>query len=145
MDRILEFTLSSEDWGDVKVMRPIPVEDDPWGDLAPLKGTPLGDLIPRVSGESFSHATHGFVTPLMREIGPDPSALVRLLPKPKNCASINKCIMADKEKCVPGPSMPDCYIIPGDYDSVTAFAALMVLRAWKEGRYVVIVDGPEFG
>ena len=145
MDKIVEFTLSTTEWGEVKIFRPLPIGDEPWGQLAPLKGTPWGDQIPVVSGEVYSHATHGHATPLMRVIGPPPLALMKKIPKDfRICSSIRSCIMADRAVCHPCLKMPDCYVPPGA--SVEALlAATSVLLAWKEGRYVVIVEGPEFG
>ncbi len=144
-DKLLEFTLNTTDWGVVKILRPIPLNGDPWGDLAPLKGTPWGDQIPVVSGEVFSHATHGYATPLMRVIGPPTHALMKQIPaKYRICASINDCIMKDLEVCHPCPKMPDCHVTP-DVGTELALLISIVLLAWKEKRYVVIVEGPEFG
>ena len=144
MDSLLEFTLSTTDWGEVKILRPLPIGDDIWGNLAILKGTPWGDQFPIVSGEVFSHATHGHATPLMRVIGPPPMALMKKIPsKFRVCAQIHSCIMADPKVCFPCPEVPDCFTPPG-MDSETHQAVQRVLEAWKEGRYVVIVEGPEF-
>jgi len=143
-DRYVEFTLSDEVWGDIKILRPIPLPDEPWGILAPLKSTLWKDLIPVVSGEVFSHATHGHLTPLVRVIGPPPEALLRLIPKKyRVCASFRGCLAADKKVCHPCLEVPECYMAPGLSDDDAMLASLVIL-AWKEGRYVVIVDGDEF-
>jgi len=144
-EKLLEFTLTTKDWGEVKILRPIPTETDSWGDLSPLKGTPWGDQLPIVSGEVFSHATHGHATPLMRVIGPPPWALMKKLPKNcRVCSLIRSCVMADLKVCYPCLEMPDCYNPPNVSDEIAMLASI-VLLAWKENRYVVIVEGPEFG
>jgi len=145
MDKILTFSLNTRDWGVLKILRPIPLLEDPWGSLALLKGTPWGDLLPVVDGEAFSHATHGHATPLMKVIGPPPEALLRMIPKKyRSCDSFNNCIMSDPAVCYPCRKVPDCYVPPGVPEDVSVLAALVV-SCWKEDRYVVIVEGAEFG
>lgn len=150
IDKIAEFSLDTRDWGTIKILRPYPTpisedEEDPWGQLSILKGTPWGDQLPIVSGEVFSHATHGHATPLMRVIGPPPEALLtKIQKKYRVCASSKNCIIYDPKVCHPCKKMPGCYVPPGVNEEV-AEAVGVVLAAWQEGRYVVIVEGPEFG
>ena len=47
------------------------------------------------------------------------------------------------DKCRPGQGVPDCYEPPG-LEGEVAMLATTVALAWREGRYVVVVDGPEF-
>ena len=145
MDKVHEFTLDTVDFGGLKILRPISTEENPWGNLSILRDTPWGDQIPVVSGEVYSHATHGYALPLMKVIGPPPEALLRMIPqKFRGCASSKDCLMIDYEVCQPCVKMPDCYIPQGVSESI-ALAASLVMLAWKEGRYVVIVEGMEFG
>ena len=140
---VARYTLPSDEWGEVMVLRPIPNANGPWGDMALLEGTPWGDLITHVSGEAMSHALHGFVTPLMREIGPHPHRLARRVPAEyRECAIHAGCALSTSE-CHPGPTLPGCYVPPLLTPEVRQIAAV-VAAAWQEGRYVVIVEGPEF-
>lgn len=144
MSEIAEITISSKEWGDVKVLRPIPKLSDPWGILAPLRETPWAASIPVVSGLVFSHALHGLVVPLMNVIGPEPHALLRLIPAEyRRCAEFKPCIMRDAAVCHPCVGLPDCYV-PPEVAPEARDAARTVALAWRDGRYVVVVEGPEF-
>jgi hypothetical protein len=141
--KFLEFTITCKEWGTRRVLRPLPSVGDPWGILAPLRETPLRPLIPEVSGEAMSHALHGHVTPLMREIGPDPSALLRRAARIyPECAERKQCI-AKSDRCVPSPKLPECFMPEGCTPEL-AEIIVRVLLSWKEGRYVVVVVGDEF-
>ena len=149
LNQLLEFSLDTTDWGIVKILRPIPITvgetENAWGQLSPLQGTPWGNLLPIVSGEVFSHATHGHATPLMRVIGPPPEALLRKIPKKfRVCGQSKNCVGYDPETCYPCAKMPGCYCPPGVDEDLAEMVARVVL-AWQEDRYVVIVEGPEFG
>ena len=141
--RLARFTVRGDggDWGDIKIMRPTPVDGDPWGDLAPLRETPWGDLITVVSGEALSHALHGHVVPLVRELGPHPHRLSRRVAD-QRCALWKGCVIAGDD-CQPGKTLPECYSAP-DLSLEAALAARAVALAWKEERYVIVVQGPEF-
>ena len=140
---LARFNLDSKEWGRVLILRPIPRGDDPWGALAPLKGTPWGDLLPIVSGEVFSYACYGHITPLMNEIGRPPRGLSRKVPADYRLCTLRHegCLMAS-DKCQPGPDLPHCYR-PPNLAVEAQRAATVVALAWQEGRYVVVVDGPE--
>ena len=142
--KLARFTIDSDDWGQILVMRPVPRGGDPWGDLAPLRETPWGDLITIVSGESLSFALHGDVTVLMREIGPHPRGLSKKVPKEYRWCTLHKsgCLTAS-DKCEPGPNLPFCYSPPNLPEEARLPAAAVAL-AWQEGRYVVVVEGQEF-
>jgi len=137
-NRLNEFTLSDG----TKIARPVPINDDPWGILSPIKDTPWGKLIPVVDGESFSHAVHGYPLILMRVIGPPPYALMKKIPSNyRVCQQYEKCIIFDSKICHPCPKVPECYQPPNvEHPELIA----LVSKAWKEGRYVIIVIGEEF-
>lgn len=143
MGRLVRFTISSPTWGDVLVARPLPDPQSFWGVLSPLEGTPWGDLLPIVSGEVFSHALHGRVTPLMQQIGRPPHAQLKLLPEPKMCSN-EGCVMADPNICHPCAKMPDCYEPPGLDSDEARRAASQVALCWRDRRYVILVEGQEF-
>ena len=133
-----------------------PTEREPWGVLSPLQGTPVGTLLPTVTGESLSHALHGYATPLVRELGPSPHALLKKLvggvsgeQTPLLMCPLTQggqCLNAGP-RCYPHPKMPACYE-PTPYLTQERLApealVLRVLGAWVEGRYVVIVNGDTF-
>jgi len=141
---VVRFTISAPEWGDILIARPLPRDGDGWGFLAVLRDTPWGDLLPVVSGEALSHALHSMTTPLMNQIGRPPYAQLRLIPDPFRACGNTECIMATPAICHPCLKMPDCYEPPGLGDFETRRAAVVVALCWKEGRYVVIVEGDEF-
>lgn len=140
---VARYTIDSEEWGRVLLLRPIPKDGDIWGDLSVLRGTPWGDQIYAISGEVLSHALHGHVMPLMRALGTPPLVRARRLPPEyQECALIKSCILSGPE-CKPGSTVPACYtppVLPPEAQQ----AASVVALAWKEGRHVVVVEGPEF-
>ena len=115
--RLREFWIDDEEWGPILIMRPIVREgDDPWGVLAPLKDTPWGAQIPIVSGKALSTALHGWSTPLMEELGPEPKYLWKqITPQEGTCirAQDRSCPMASL-KCSPGGNFLECYEAPGE-------------------------------
>jgi hypothetical protein len=144
LERIQRFNLSGKGWEDVPVLRPIPNGNDPWGVLAPLKGTDFEGLLPVVSGEVWSHALHGHLAPLMRQIGRPPDALFRFIPQSfLKCAESKTCGTHDLKICLPGPKTPNCWI-PFGVDAGVAPAIIEIVLAWRDGRHVVIVAGEEF-
>lgn len=128
------------------VAYPPPRKDDLWGALRPLKGTSWGAQIPVVTGEALSHALHGRPKPLREMLGAPPVRLtLRIAPEEKVCHERQRgvCAMAGPH-CVPGSGqLPECYTPPTE-DRSLRYVANAVAQAWDEGRYVFLVDGPEF-
>ncbi len=144
LEHLNRFNLDSQEWGQVQVLRPIPIDGDIWGDFATLKDTDIGKLIPIVSGEALSNALHGYVTPLMNEIGPHPHGLLKQIPeKYRTCQMFESCIMYDLKVCFPCPKLPACYV-PPEVSSINQEALAIIILAWAEGRYVILVEGEEF-
>lgn len=143
---VLRFAIQSKTGEDFLILRPLPTEESFWGVLTPLQGTPWGDLIPVVSGLAMSHALHGYSLPFLQELGRPPSAQLRLIPEgSRTCAEINACVMADRAICCPCSKIPLCYVAPGKPDALSVFSAeSVVVKAWAEGRYVIVVEGEEF-
>lgn len=139
-DGFREVNLNDTEQGPLKFLIVTPVGDDPWGVLADIRGTEWGNQVAVVSGEAMSHALHGWATPLMREIGPEPKYRARRLQQP--CALSQGCIGAGPG-CKPGVDVPGCYEPPGVPQAVS-LAIIRMVMAWQEGRYVVVVEGPEF-
>ena len=92
----------------------------------------------------MAHARHGLATPLMREIGPNPSQLVRRVPLDHGVCSLRlECLGFRPEACLPGRKLPDCYQ-PPKLEGEASEAAIKLALCWREGRYVVVVLGDEF-
>ena len=130
----------------LRVMFPTPRRQDPWGVLAPLRGTPWGEQIPVVTGEALSHALHGHPK-MLREMWGNPprTRAMRLEQKHRMCHEhqFKICGIATPE-CHPGSAqMPDCYVAPF-HDLERRRLADVVARAWAEDRHVFVVEGPEF-
>jgi len=130
--------------GELKLVVSIPTTEDPWGVMAPLKGTEWEPLIRVISGDSMSHAMHGYSTPLARELGLEPRLLARKVPE--ECAMCDLwdqgCLTAGPN-CRPGPDVPDCY--EGRHeDPIIRMLIGQVVIAWRDGWYVVVVEGDEF-
>lgn len=130
----------------LKVAYPPPRDGDLWGALAPLEGTSWGAQIPVVTGEALSHALHGRPKPLREMLGPPPlRRTLRIALDEKVCLERQQgiCEMAGPH-CMPGSThMPECYVPPAEDRTLRAVATAVAL-AWDEGRYVFLVDGPEF-
>ena len=130
--------------GPIRLLIPIPRGGDSWGVLAPIRNTDWGKLITVIHGVVMSHALHGYATPLMKEIGIDPEYRARRAPKPENMCLNHKlgCPIAGSH-CKPGKKTPDCYE-PNLPDPHLRYLISLVVLAWREDRYVVVVNGDEF-
>lgn len=144
IDKLRTFKLPSQDYGDVYVA-PVPIaEDGSWGVLEPLRGTVWGALIPTVPGEAMAEARHGRSKPLMQVIGRPPHALMKMASKvPQTCRQQKECGSFRQKDCQPGQKLPDCYEPPNLPEDATSIARLVAL-AWRDGIYVVLVEGKEF-
>lgn len=121
-------------------MRVVPKDGDPWGFFRCLEGTFWGDSIQVVSEDLLKTALYGHALPLMREIGPPPEAWCKKIPREEGlCLQHSSCMLYHPKNCKPCAKLPLCYeppLLEGD----AKFAATMVAQAWKEGRYVIVVD-----
>lgn len=143
-DGFHEFRVTDSVYGSFDLLVAIPQEHDPWGKLAPIRGTPLGPLIREVSGESMAHARHGFLAPLVRTIGPAPRHLLKLVPKAWGMCGLaapGLCAVSGP-RCRPDPKLPDCYEPP--VEAGVQGVVFRVVMAWRDGKYVLVVNGPEF-
>lgn len=131
--------------GELRLAVVVPRGGDMWGVLAPLRGTDWEPLIRVVPGEAMAHARHGYATPLAKVLGPEPSVLSRKVPQATGLCRLatgGQCAGASP-RCRPGPKLPDCYQPPGPDPRAQEMAAVVAL-AWRDGFYVVVVDGDEF-
>ncbi len=144
MSDTVRFAVSSPGLGRYDILRPLPKEGDPWGILAPLRETVWGALLPRVTGDALSHALHGRLQPFLEQLGTPPQGMFHKVPEGyRRCALAGECIVFKEKVCHPCPKLPDCYVPPGIPSEAQA-AANCVVMAWKEGLYVIVVEGAEF-
>ena len=142
-DLLRSIVLPGTVWGTVR-LAPVPITDGKWGVLEPLRGTVWGDALPVVSGEIMSFAMHGHTLPLLRVLGRPPAAMLKTLPQPfRTCRNSKTCGSFRAEDCHPTQKMPDCYEPPG-LEPDAQIVASLVAMAWRDGVYVVLVDGAEF-
>jgi len=140
-----KISLLKTEWGPLRILRPLPRDGDDWGPLALARGTEWEPFIRRVSGEAFSYALHGYTKPLVDQLGPEPLIVAGRVPDSVGlCRQFQKKTCAvRKPTCRPGPEPPACY--EASVDSFDLEEALYeVVMAWKKGRYVLVVEGPEF-
>jgi hypothetical protein len=143
IDLLRSYGLRSDVWSGVKIST-VPIEDDKWGPLEPLRGTVWGAMIPIVPGDAVALAKYGHIQPLMKVLGRPPDGQLRLLPDPfRRCENHTGCASYRARDCQPCTKMPDCYEAPGMSPEASRAAALVAL-AWRDGIYVALVDGPEF-
>ncbi len=93
----------------------------------------------------MSHALHGRPKPLREQLRRDPRLTVGLVPdKDRRCRLYGKMCGLSTPECIPGSGkLPDCYEAPQE-ERELRLLMIAVGRAWDEGRYVFIVEGPEF-
>lgn len=149
--KIQRFTIDTKFFGPLPVLRPVPTEQrqdgvlmvDPWGILAPVRdhASQVAKFIPVVSGEDWSNALHGHSRPLMLKVGPTPKAILKMLPR-IGCTVKDDCIMYDVKRCVPTKRIPECWTPV--VEEAAREAVALVVHAWAEDRYVVVVEGDEF-
>ncbi len=135
--------LDDPDWNLIKLLISLPRPDEPWGVLAPLRGTVWGNQLSIVPGDDLSHAFHGWATPLMRVIGVNPKVRAKRIENDEGVCRLTGSCVGATPLCRPGPKVLACYEAPGLPQEAWPLASL-VARAWGEDRYVVVVDGPEF-
>ena len=140
MTGLVVVKLPDAHWGYPRIARAVGSYTDPWGVLAVLRETPWESPFPRVSHYTFDHALRGHASTLMRELGPPPTALARRLPiAHARCRDATGCVNSGP-KCVPGPEVPECWTGGGFPPGPAAEVAAYVVRLWKEGVPVVVVD-----
>lgn len=143
MNGLVRYQLNDAKWGLYTIYRPIPKAGESWGCLAPLKGTEWEKYVPVVDGENMSHALHGYLKPLLEELGPEPRLLTKKIPEILGKCSLFKDCLTSDSKCIPSGPPPDCYEAKADEIPISSAATALVLL-WKQGAWVVVVEGGEF-
>ena len=140
-DGLKSMVLTDRQQGEIKLLIPIPHPPDPWGSLAVLRGTAWEDQITVVAGSVMADAFHGHATPLMRIIGREPRYRALMIPEGDGlCSLVKQCAMSSDHCRVGRKKLPECFEAPLTDPQASHMAALVAL-AWKEDRYVVVVDG----
>jgi hypothetical protein len=134
-----------ERFSEIKVMYATSTPQDSWGVFACLKGTSWGAQIFSVTGEALSHALHGRPKPLRAQLKYPPRVRALRIPQQERfCLSYGPMCGLSSPHCTPGSGkIPECYEAPTQ-DRQLRHVATAVANAWDEGRYVFVVEGPEF-
>jgi len=138
IEGLREVQLNDKEQGELRLLVATPRAGDAWGVLAPLRKTPWERIIRVVPGEALSHALHGYATPLVRALGPDPRRVGRRLTEAEARCVQHKTCLSVTAKCRAGSDVPYCF------DAGTPEIASVVVVALHGGWHVVVVEGPEF-
>jgi len=144
--------LSLKDHTEEILLLATPGSAEDWGDFEVFRGTSWEGGVCVVSGASYSHALHGHLIPLLRELGRDPRASGRRVSEEEGlCGVRSTCMSWNPKLCRPGgqhkgsPGPPTCYDAPLESpDPEVAHLFRRVALAWSEGRHTVVVEGPGF-
>lgn len=110
-----------------------------------LRDTVWEKGIHTVSGDAMSHALHGWVDPLLREIGSEPRQTCKKIPIEVGlCSLYEDCINAQKT-CQPKhiQTLPSCYEAPLK-DPEQQLILSEIVHQWSNGVFVIVVEGKEF-
>lgn len=134
--------------GEIHLLATAATDTATWGDFEPLRGTSWAVGVTEVSGESLSHALHGWLTPLQRELGRSPKISANRIPASDGrCRLCSDCLGWDPNVCRPGGRKPNKKEIgpPACYESpMNGHVFDRVAAAWKEDRHTIVVIGSEF-
>ena len=149
MKGLREITLNTDNQGDILLLVTVATPEARWGAFELLRGTSWQKGITEVSGDSMSHALHGYAHPLIRELGRPPSANGKHVNEAEGgCAIGEGCIGWDPAHCRPAGKMKNNEVgPPGCYEAPIMGASSITTRvclAWKEGRHTIVVTSPEF-
>lgn len=145
---IKEIVLNDPKEGRLSLLVSFSLDGSTWGDFEPLRGTTWASGISEVKAESLSHAMHGWVNPLQKELGRAPkSSANKVSATEGRCHLAGECLGWDPNLCRPGGQKPHkkeqgppgCYEAPlgnGIFEKVA--------QAWKSGTYTIVCIGEEF-
>lgn len=108
----------------------------------PLQGDAFTSLLTVVPKETMSHCLYGWSSPLVKALGLAPKgALVKLPLAAKECALRETCTFYDGATCFPtAKKMPWCFEPDGLGNPQKRRLASEVIKFWREGVYVVVVQ-----
>ena len=110
----------------------------PWRSLQTTSA--IRDLLTSVSSETMDHGINGWTSPLVKKLGLPPYGCLLKFPKDLTpCQHRKKCPFFDRVVCLPTyKKTPTCYE-PESKDEERPLLSELV-RLWKEGVYVVLVQ-----
>lgn len=134
---------------------PVNKHDKHWGEFELFRNTSWENVVCVIPGDIYTHALHGRLDPLLKQIGREPVASLRkIVPDEGECSFKGNCSMWDEQFCKPGGykgkgykrvwGPPDCYDIPIDGPVQVKQVFYTVLQALKTGHYIVVVQGEGF-
>jgi hypothetical protein len=107
----------------------------------PLQGHPFAALLTEVSHDTIEHAVMGYSRPFVKALGRSPLECLHKLPS-RECVKRAGCPLYDEKNCLStAKAMPWCFEPEGTAGDVRRLGAELV-RLWREGVYVVVVEEP---
>jgi hypothetical protein len=109
-----------------------------------LQGTSLAALFTTLSKVNYDHVLKGYSSPFVKALGlPPQGALRKMAPQSHLCANRVGCTLFDKVDCLPtAKRMPHCYQPEGLPSEEARILGYEVVRLWREGVYVAVVEEP---
>jgi len=107
-----------------------------------LQGHAITSLITVVSKDTIEHALLGWTTPLVKGLGLPPNGALHKMPaQARVCTLRATCPFYDNAQCFPtAKRMPWCFEPEGSDSSEVRLLATEVIKYWREGVYVVLVQ-----
>jgi hypothetical protein len=107
----------------------------------PLQGHPMAKLLVSAPHDTIEHAILGYSLPLTNALRLSPKELIHKLPS-RECEKAKTCPLYIKDHCLPtSKQMPWCFEPSGFSEPVRRLVAELI-RLWREGVYVVVVQQP---
>lgn len=116
--------------------------EEPWDQL---RGTAPGRLLSVVSRADVEHALHGFSRPLSAALGLPPEGCLVKLPKTaRRCHRERTCPLYEPRHChLQSSKLPLSFEPAGFEDERLRHQIGELVRWWREGVYVVVVEEPQ--
>jgi hypothetical protein len=127
--------------GLLEIVRISEKKDGTWEDeWEPLRTTPLGNLVSRVSQANLNHALHGLSKPFVDALGISPEGALRKMPS-QRCALEKRCTFYHERKCVTtSDKLPWCYVPAGmELSEAAQSMAAQAVFHWKNKIYLVVI------
>jgi hypothetical protein len=106
-----------------------------------LQGLDVTRLFTMVDHDVVESAIRGWSKPLVTALGTQPKGCLMKLPS-KTCAHAKTCSMYEAPNCLStAKKMPWCFE-PDGFDSSVRPRVAEIVRMWREGVYVVVVEEP---
>jgi hypothetical protein len=109
----------------------------------PIQHDEVAGLFTVVSKEVYDHALLGWTKPFITALGLSPEGALRKLPVAhQQCEARKRCTFYDKKRCLAAsPKMPWCYEPGGVEDGEKRRLVAEIIGEWRQGVYVVVVQG----